>query len=78
MQQWEYHIVMRERGVTNRSSGAGGWVASDFVPSVSEMAQKLSSLGLQGWELVGLSPRQGVHGETVTTEEMWVFKRPVS
>lgn len=38
---------------------------------------ELATLGASGWELVTVSPQAGHHGAAgLTTDEVWVFKRP--
>jgi hypothetical protein len=67
MQQWEYLTLTRKRdkGVFNISA----W-KDDVVP-------RLPQLGIDGWELVAVSPHAGTVGMSgMTSEELWVFKRP--
>ena len=69
MQPWEYKVVHRVRRVG--SAAVGAWDA----PIVAQ----LPGLGDEGWELVAVVPRSGEPGSTtagVTSDEMWVFKRP--
>ena len=71
MQAWEYKVLHRVRKVTN--SKVGGW----DEPIVAE----LPALGDEGWELVTVITRASEPGSLlagVTTDEMWVFKRPKS
>jgi hypothetical protein len=69
MQAWEYKVIHRVRGVgmtTTRS-----W----DEPIVSQ----LPALGDEGWELVSVVARSSEPGSAtagVTSDEMWVFKRP--
>jgi hypothetical protein len=70
MLKWEYKIVHRVRGVQEEKTGA--W----DVP----ISEQLRTLGQEGWELVAVTPRstdaRPGHGG-VTTEEQWIFKRPL-
>lgn len=83
MQKWEYRIFLRTRGweeVKGRVyMKATDWNA-DIVPVLKEF-------GEEGWELVAVVPYSSVCGGApnmswsrdyagLTTEEMWVFKRP--
>lgn len=69
MNQWEYKVLHRVRALAvNR---VGGW----DEPIVSE----LPALGDDGWELVTVITRSSEPGTAtsgVTSDEMWVFKRP--
>jgi hypothetical protein len=77
MQEWEYKIVMRERGlVRSGSSGVGAYVAGEFHPTGEEMLAQLDALGRDGWELVSVTARQAMHSSPVSNEEVWIFKRP--
>ncbi len=69
MQPWEYKVLHRVRPVS--SGKVGSW----DEPVVSQ----LPALGEQGWELVTVITRASDPGSMtagVTTDEMWVFKRP--
>lgn len=69
MQKWEYKVLHRVRPVS------GSNVANWDEPIVSE----LPAIGDDGWELVTVITRSSVPGQVssgVTTDEMWVFKRP--
>jgi hypothetical protein len=71
MQPWEYKVLHRVRPI--RAGKAGGW----DQPIVSE----LPALGDEGWELVTVITRSSEPGGItagITTDEMWVFKRPKS
>lgn len=71
MQPWEYKVLHRVRPL--RSNKVGGW----DEPIVAE----LPSLGDEGWELVTVITRSSEPGSLtagITTDEMWVFKRPKS
>jgi hypothetical protein len=68
-QRWEYHWEYMVR--THEPSGTGEWD--------NNITDKLAMLGDQGWELVAIAPRSGLNSEHyagVTTEELWIFKRP--
>ncbi len=75
MTRWEYKYELRHRDAVKKQ-----WD--------NDIAGKLSTLGAEGWELVCISPRSGdmnsadlctSHYSTAgfTTEELWVFKRPI-
>lgn len=69
MQPWEYKVVHRSRTV--QSGAAGQWD--------SGVVGQLPELGDEGWELVTVVPRSSVGGNAiagVTSDELWVFKRP--
>lgn len=69
MQPWEYKVLHRSRSV--QSGAAGQWD--------SGVVGQLPELGEQGWELVTVVPRSSVGGCSsagVTSDELWVFKRP--
>lgn len=71
MQAWEYKVLHRVRQI--RSGRIGGW----DEPIVAQ----LPALGDEGWELVTVITRSSEPGGLsagVTTDEMWVFKRPKS
>jgi hypothetical protein len=71
MQPWEYKVLHRVRPI--RAGKIGSW----DEPIVSE----LPALGDEGWELVTVITRSSEPGGItagVTTDEMWVFKRPKS
>lgn len=71
MQPWEYKVLHRVRQI--RAGKIGNWDA----PIVAE----LPALGDEGWELVTVITRASEPGGIsagVTTDEMWVFKRPKS
>lgn len=71
MQPWEYKVLHRVRQI--RAGKVGGW----DEPIVSE----LPALGEEGWELVTVITRASEPGGItagVTSDEMWVFKRPKS
>jgi hypothetical protein len=71
VQRWEYFWELRKRMVRPQDGGVSGWD--------NDIPKKLRDLGEQGWELVAISPRSdftGNHLAGVTTEELWVFKRP--
>ena len=68
-QKWEYKYLVRER---YKDLDEGKWNV--------DLSVVLNQLGLDGWELVNVVPRVGVSqgANPVTTEELWVFKRPLS
>jgi hypothetical protein len=73
MQKWEYRLEIRSR---NLAAVATGYQAGDWDRS---MATLLATAGEEGWELVSVIARSGLGGEGrsgVTTEELWVLKRP--
>lgn len=70
MQRWEYKVFHRQRTV------AMGEVTSGWDENVVGM---LPELGDEGWELVTVLPRSssgGAPNAGVTTDELWIFKRP--
>jgi hypothetical protein len=69
MQAWEYKVLHRQRQV--RGGTVGSWDAN--------VIQQLPDLGAEGWELVAVVPRssEGAPANAgVTTDELWIFKRP--
>lgn len=69
MVKWEYRVFHRTRPVGN--SGPGGWDEN--------VVSQLPQLGDEGWELVSIVTRSSSVGSLVagvTTDEIWVFKRP--
>ena len=79
MTKWEYKVLMRARAVAEANTG--GWRAgTDWDPA--DFLDSLPKLGLEGWELVAVTPRSGLAHSTqsvagLTTQEIWVFKRPI-
>lgn len=70
MQGWEYRVFHRQREVTM------GEVTSGWDENVVAM---LPELGAAGWELVTVLPRSSSGGAVnagMTTDELWIFKRP--
>ena len=70
MQRWEYFWELRKRMV-RQDGGVSGWD--------NDITKKLRDFGEQGWELIDISARSDFTGSSaagVTTEELWVFKRP--
>lgn len=68
-QKWEYRYEHRQR-----KTGLGGVKAWD-----KDLPAQLASFGEQGWELVTVIPGSSDWGPSqagITTEELWVFKRP--
>lgn len=76
--RWEYHVVIRTRLIRHATLGtrAAAEVVSDFNPNGEAMLGLLAELGEQEWELVGISTRTSVDNSPMTSEELWVFKRP--
>ena len=75
-QNWEYRFILRE-------GGPGNWVSvredGKYLDKPVDMISKSQELGVQGWELVTVTPRPGpsIGGTSGgTVEELWVFKRP--
>lgn len=69
MQPWEYKVVHRAR--LTQGNGVGQWDTG--------IVSMLPELGDEGWELIAIAPRSSAPGSTtsgVTSDEMWVFKRP--
>lgn len=69
MQPWEYKVLHRQRAVM--SSTIGEWD--------SAVVSQLPQLGGEGWELVAVVPRSSTPGTAsggVTSDELWIFKRP--
>ncbi len=72
MQKWEYKIEYRSREVYG-----------DWSQDMEVIANKL---GNEGWELISVAPRSGKVWRSETSsnisgfssEEIWVFKRPIS
>ena len=74
MQKWEYKTILRDRGLVKVKDmyAVGDWKL--------DIGDELSALGKQGWELVTVEPRSSTTGMMyagVTTEDLWVFKRPI-
>jgi len=84
MQQWEYHVILRAREVHRKTSVIG--MANTFADAEAgnwniggdEMLASLQRLGREGWELVSISSRASLVNSPLASEEMWVFKRPLS
>lgn len=69
MQAWEYKVLHRVRQI--RAGRIDAW----DEPIVAQ----LPALGEEGWELITVITRSSEPGGLsagVTTDEMWVFKRP--
>jgi hypothetical protein len=69
MQKWEYRVFHRQRQI------AGGLVTGWDENVVGQLPQ----LGEDGWELVTILPRSSIGSDAaagITTDELWVFKRP--
>jgi hypothetical protein len=91
MQEWEYKTIVRSR--TMKGDKDGFWYPQDWNAPYYDMDPILQQLGKEGWELVAISPRSGYGSSLnmyaggsgggpiisgVTTQELWVFKRPKS
>ena len=71
MQPWEYKVLHRVRQI--RAGKVSGWDEA--------IVSELPALGEEGWELVTVITRASEPGGItagITTDEMWVFKRPKS
>lgn len=69
MQRWEYKTILRKRDVGIFRIG----------PWNVEPKELLAGLGDEGWELVGITSQSsalGAQAAGVTSEELWLFKRP--
>lgn len=75
MTKWEYKYEIRHRDAVKKQ-----WD--------NDIAGNLNTLGAEGWELICISPRSGdlnsggqatgnYNTAGFTTEELWVFKRPL-
>jgi hypothetical protein len=70
MQKWEYKVINTQRS-------AGFFSSYKWDIEVEEM---LPELGEEGWELVNVIAESSAWGENntgATTDEKWVFKRPI-
>lgn len=70
MQKWEYKWVFRSRG-GKYNKGMDDWNV--------DVTAVLPRFGDEGWELVSVVPRSSYPGDQwagITSEELWVFKRP--
>lgn len=70
MQKWEYKIILCQRNV-------GLFSNYEWDTNIEEL---LPNLGQEGWELVNVVPESASWGENnagSTTEEKWIFKRPL-
>lgn len=71
MQAWEYKVIHRQRQV--RAGAVDSWDTN--------VISQLPRLGAEGWELITILPRSsegGAPSAGVTSDELWVFKRPKS
>ena len=71
MKQWEYKLLERSRSY-KLFGGHTNWL--------QDIHNALSDLGKEGWELVSVITRSsnaGVPSAGFTTDETWVFKRPL-
>ena len=67
--QWEYWVVTRARAF---NVNGGAWNISGDA-----MLATLADAGAQGWELVSVYARSSLpEYKGMTSEEVWVFKRP--
>lgn len=69
VQAWEYKVIHRRRTVAGVA--AGEWDTG--------VVAQLPSLGEEGWELIAVTTRSSEGGASsagVTTDELWIFKRP--
>jgi len=71
MQLWEYMVIERRRSAV-MGGPIVGLVAGPWDRDIPAM---LNQIGAAGWFLVEIVPRVGSH-RGITTEEMWVFRRP--
>jgi hypothetical protein len=78
MPKWEYKTVGQGRGWDNQS--ATFLRATQWEPKID-----LTALGEEGWELVSVVASSSVAGGSarstmdmagLTTQQLWVFKRP--
>lgn len=94
MQKWEYKILHRVRSYEERKTGflsgtkfkGSDWICwLDGKKQEAPFLEVLTSLGDQGWELVGMEPRSSWLSDQIntipseagfTTDDTWVFKRP--
>ena len=50
------------------------------IPWGRDVPSELTELGRLGWELVSVAPRSSIGGASssgFTSEEIWIFKRPL-
>jgi hypothetical protein len=76
MTRWEYTVVLRTRQFQAATVG-GAFNVGDFSPNGDHMMELLARMGRERWELVNISNRATMHPSPLTTEEMWVVKRPL-
>ena len=89
MQKWEYRTITRSRGWQARAKKTSWQEANAWNRDIDG---EVLRLGIDGWELVTVVARSGYLGGSIfegpatnlaldfagfTTEEMWVFKRPI-
>lgn len=68
---WEYLTIECSRHVNLLKASVTDWDRD--IPA------ELNQLGQQGWNLihvVSTASAMGKHGGGVTTDEVWIFKRP--
>ncbi len=73
MTRWDYRLIHRSREFAGFGKRAQSWTV--------EMEELLPELGREGWELVAVSSSSSWTGDAyagLTTDEEWVFKRPVA
>ena len=71
IQRWEYMVIER-----TRSANIGGPIIGLVAgPWDKDIPMMLNQIGADGWFLVEIVPRVGSQ-RGITTEEMWVFRRP--
>jgi hypothetical protein len=71
MQKWEYRTIKQARGFGAPIAGAQ---PTPWTPEVN-----LNKIGSEGWELVNAFTVSSIQGEGwsgITSEVVWVFKRP--
>lgn len=75
---WEYKIIMRTRRLAHTGIGViGVAVEGEFSPNGEEMLAQLAALGRDRWELVAVTTRSSLYNSPMTSEETWIFKRPL-
>ena len=90
MQTWEYKTIYRSRGYREIERNAKVQWADDWALydsdgtklSTNNIVKASNEFGKEGWDLVAISPRSGMispFGSVAgfTSEETWVFKRPM-
>jgi hypothetical protein len=91
MQKWEYKFIRWELNPIRRETEGvtliigfdenDTWTEDDKeLFTQVDMTQKINQLGKDGWELVAIVPKSTLASSTtsgLTSEILWVFKRPV-